>query len=273
VLWTQGFSEPGAGSDLAALTTRAEDGGDHFVVRGQKVWNSYADAPADWCFLLARTGTAADRHRGLSVLLVDMRTPGVTVRPIDSMAGPHELNEIFLDDAVVPADCLLGGRGRGWEVVTTGLAFERVGIARYARVARLIDLLVGHARSAHPGGRGPIADDPAVRAKLADLRVRYEAARLLSYRAISLQAAGRDARVEASIARLHNAELEQRVASVGLEILGLAGQLTHDDARAPLGGLLWRQWVRTIPTTITAGTTEVQKNIVAEHGLGLPRPR
>jgi alkylation response protein AidB-like acyl-CoA dehydrogenase len=273
VLWTQGFSEPGAGSDLAALTTRAEERGDHFVIRGQKVWNSYADAPADWCFLLARTGAPADRHRRLSVFLLDMRTPGVTVRPIDSMAGPHELNEIFLDDVVVPADCLLGGRDHGWEVVTTGLAFERVGIARYARAGRLVELLVEHARAAQAGGGARLADDPAVRAALADLRVRYEAARLLSYRAISRQAAGADARVEASIARLHNAELEQRAAQVGLDVLGLAGQLTHDDAHAPLGGILWRQWVRTIPTTITAGTTEIQKNVVAEHGLGLPRPR
>src|SRR5262249_23616807 len=181
--------------------------------------------------------------------------------------------EIFFDDVVVPADCLLGTKNRGWELVTTGLAFERVGIARYARAGRLIELLVAHARAAICADGQRLADDPSVRAQLADLRVRYEAGRLLSYRAISLQAAGAEARVEASIARLHNAELEQLVAHVGLEILGLAGQLTHDDAHAPLDGVLWRQWVRTIPTTITAGTTEVQKNIVAEHGLGLPRPR
>src|SRR5262245_41214023 len=108
VIWTQGFSEPNAGSDLASLTTRAEARADGFVVNGQKIWNSYADAPADWCFLLARTNPAERRHRGLSVLLADMRTPGITVRPIGSMAGPHELNEIFFDDVVVPNDCLLG---------------------------------------------------------------------------------------------------------------------------------------------------------------------
>ena len=286
VIWTQGFSEPGAGSDLASLTTRAEDRGDHFVVNGQKTWNSYADAPADWCFLLARSDAAAARHAGLSVLLVDMRTPGITVRPIGTMAGPHEFAEIFFDDVVVPRDCLLGEQNQGWTVATTGLTFERVGIARYARAGYLIDQLVSYVREIG------IAGDADVRQKLADLRVRYEAAKLLSYRAISLQGGlsredrapgaaratpgehtpsetAESASVAASIARLHNTQLEQLVGHVGLEILGFTGQLTHDDPAAPLGGLLWRQWVRNIPTTIAAGTLEIQKNIIARHGLGL----
>jgi alkylation response protein AidB-like acyl-CoA dehydrogenase len=266
VLWTQGFTEPGAGSDLAAVATRAEPRGDGFVVTGQKTWNSYADAPADWCFLLARTEPAASRRQdGLSVLLVDMRTPGITVRPIASMAGPHELNEIFFDGVAVPRDALLGRAGQGWEIVTAGLAFERVGIARYARAGRVIELLVAHVRAAG------LAADPDVRRTLADLRVRYEAARLLSYRAISLQAESRVPTVEASIARLHNTQLEQLVGHVGLEILGLGGLLTHDAPGAPLAGLVHRQWVRNVPTTIAAGTLEVQKNIIARRGLGLPR--
>ncbi len=264
VIWTQGFSEPGAGSDLAALTTRAEDRGDHFVVNGQKTWNSYADAPADWCFLLARTDPRAPAHAGLSVLLVDMRTPGITVRPIGTMAGPHEFTEIFFDDVVVPGDCLLGEKNAGWAIATAGLTFERVGIARYARAGFVIEALVRHARASG------LAGDPDVRQKLADLRIRYEAARLLSYRAISRQARGEVSSVEASIARLHNTQLEQQVGHVGLEILGLGGQLTHDDGAAPLAGLLWRQWVRNVPTTIAAGTLEIQKNIIARRGLGLP---
>jgi alkylation response protein AidB-like acyl-CoA dehydrogenase len=272
VLWTQGFSEPNAGSDLAALTTRAEARGGEYVVTGQKIWNSYADAPAEWCFLLARTDPSAPRHHGLSVLLVDMRTPGITVRPIGSMAGPHELNEIFFDDVVVPADCLLGRPNQGWEIITAGLTFERVGIARYARAGRIIEELVGYVTGAEAAGRR-LADDPDVRARLADLRVRYEAARLLSYRVLALQADGQAAEVEASIARLHNTQLEQLAGHVGMEILGLAAQLTDDDAEAPLAGLLYRQWVRNIPTTIAAGSLEVQKNIIAERGLGLPRAR
>jgi alkylation response protein AidB-like acyl-CoA dehydrogenase len=266
VIWTQGFSEPGAGSDLAAVATCAERHGEGFVVSGQKVWSSYADAPADWCFLLARTDrAAARRHEGLSVLLVDMRAPGITVRPIPSMAGPHELNEIFLDDVAVPRDRLLGREGQGWEIVTAGLAFERVGVARYARAGRVIELLVAHVRAAG------LAGDPDVRRNLAELRVRYEAARLLSYRAISLQAQGQVPTVEASIARLHNTQLEQLVGHVGLEILGLGGLLTHDAPDAPLAGLVHRQWVRNVRTTIAAGTLEVQKNVIARRGLGLPR--
>ena len=267
VLWTQGFSEPGAGSDLAALTTRAEERGDEFVVNGQKCWNSYADAPADWCMLLVRTDPSAERHRGLSVLLVDMRTPGIRVRPIDSMAGPHELNEIFFDDVRVPRDCLLGEQNGGWNVIVAGLTFERTGIARYARAGRLIELLVDHMR------REGRADDPEVRQRLADLRARYEAARLLSYRAISLQAAGGVPTVEAAIARLHSTQLEQAVGHIGLELLGVAGQLVLDAPGAPLGGLLHQQWVRNVPTTVVAGSLEIQKSVIAERGLGLPRSR
>jgi len=267
VLWTQGFSEPGAGSDLAALTTRAEDRGDHFAVTGQKCWNSYADAPAEWCMLLARTDPQAERHRGLSVLLVDMRSPGVSVRPVGSMAGPHELNEIFFDDVRVPRDGLLGEQDRGWEVIVAGLTFERTGIARYARAGRLIELLVEYVK------REGLADDPDVRQRLADLRARYEAARLLNYRAISRQAAGDVPTVEAAIARVHNTQLEQQVGHVGLEILGVAGQLVLDASGAPMSGLLHQQWVRNIPTTIVAGSLEIQKSLIAEHGLGLPRSR
>jgi alkylation response protein AidB-like acyl-CoA dehydrogenase len=265
VIWTQGFSEPNAGSDLASLITRAEDHGDHFVVNGQKIWSSYADAPAEWCLLLARTDPSGAKHEGISVLLVDLATPGIIVRPIDTMAGPHEFNEIFLDDVVVPRDCLLGGQDRGWEVIVAGLTFERAGIARYARAGRIIELLVEHANES---GRGR---EPPVRALLADVRARYEAARLLNYRAISLQAAGEVPTVEASIARIHNTQLEQQVGHVGLEVLGPHAQLRAGDPLAPLRGEIERQWVRNIPTTIAAGTLEIQKNIVAARGLGLPR--
>ena len=266
VLWCQGFSEPEAGSDLASLRTRAEDRGDHLVVNGRKLWTSYADAPADWCLLLVRTDPDVPKHRGLSVLLVDMTSPGITVRPIDTLAGPHEFNEVTFDDVVVPRACLLGPQDGGWELIVTGLTFERAGIARYARAGRIIELLVEWARDT---GR---AADPDVRRKLADLRVRYEAARLLNYRALSLQAAGEVPSTEASIARIHNGQLEQRVSHVGLELLGAVGQLGADDPWAPLAGQIRRHWARNVPTTIAAGTLEVQKNVVAQRGLGLPRP-
>jgi alkylation response protein AidB-like acyl-CoA dehydrogenase len=269
VIWTQGFSEPGAGSDLASLKTRAVMRDEHFEVTGSKIWSSYADAPADWCLLLARTNVDAPKHEGISVLLVDMRSSGITVRPIDTMAGPHEFNEVFFHDVVVPLDCVLGERDRGWGIVTLGLTFERAGVARYARAGRIIELLVDYVRQTEGDGQR-LADDPDVRQQLADLRVRYEAARLLNYRVISEQAAGRTPTVEAAIARMHNTQLEQLVGHVGLELLGAAGQLTADDPGAPLAGIVHRQWVRNVPTTIAAGTLEIQKNIVARRGLGLP---
>ncbi|MEX2268507.1 MAG: acyl-CoA dehydrogenase family protein [Acidimicrobiia bacterium] len=265
VIWTQGFSEPDAGSDLASLITRAEDRGDHFIVNGQKIWTSYADAPADWCLLLTRTNRDAPKHHGISVLLVDMTTPGITVRPIDTMAGPHEFNEVFLDDVRVPRECLLGEQDHGWDVIVAGLTFERVGIARYARAGRVIEVLVEYANAT---GRG---DDPAVRDRLADMRARYEAARLLNYRAVSMQAAGVVPTIEASVARMHNTQLEQQVGHVGLELLGPLGRLRSKDPLAPLEGEIHRYWTRNIPTTVAAGTLEIQKNIVAQRGLGLPR--
>jgi alkylation response protein AidB-like acyl-CoA dehydrogenase len=265
VIWCQGFSEPGAGSDLASLSTRADDRGDHFAVSGQKIWTSYADAPADWCLLLTRTDPGVPKHRGISVLLVDMTTPGITVRPIDTLAGPHEFNEVFFDDVVVPRDCLLGPQDGGWDLVVTGLTFERAGIARYARAGRVIELMVAWARQT---GR---ATDPDVRAKLAELRVRYEAARLLNHRAVALQAAGEVPSTEASIARIHNGQLEQLVSQVSLELLGPTGQLGDTDPHAPLAGAARRHWARNVPTTIAAGTLEIQKNVVAQRGLGLPR--
>ncbi len=265
VIWCQGFSEPDAGSDLASLRTRATERGDGFVVEGTKIWTSYADTPAQWCLLLARTDPAAPRHAGISVLLVDMASPGITVRPIDTMAGPHEFNEVRFDNVVVPRDCLLGERDHGWEIITAGLTFERVGIARYARSARVLERLVEHANAT---GR---SRDPLVRSRLADLRARCEAARLLAYRALSLQARGDVPTVEASIARIHATQLEQAIAHAGLELLGPTGLLRAGDPRAPLAGEVQRHFVRNVPTTIAAGTLEIQKNIVARHGLGLPR--
>ena len=269
VIWCQGFSEPDAGSDLGSLRTRAEERDGAFVVNGQKIWTSYADAPAQWCLALVRTDPDTDGPAGISVLLVDMASPGITVRPIPTLAGPHELNEVFFDDVVVPGDCLLGRREQGWEIVRTGLAFERVGVARYARAGFVLDALVDHARRTMVDGR-PLSDDPLVRAKLADLRIRCEAARLVSYQAIARQAAGAVPLAEAAVARMHNTVLEQLAGQLALELLGPAGQLTHDDPSAPLGGLAWRQWVRNIPTTVAAGTLETQKNIVS-RALGLPR--
>jgi alkylation response protein AidB-like acyl-CoA dehydrogenase len=266
VIWTQAFSEPDAGSDLVSLRTRAlaVDGG--FEVTGQKIWSSYADSPADWALLLARTDPQAKPSQGISVFLVDMRLPGITVRPIESMGGWHEINEIFFDAVPVPADALLGPLHGGWELITAALTLERIGIPRYARAQRVLEQLVEHAVATG------LTADPDVRQKLADLRVRCETARLLAYRAISLMARGEVPASEASMARIHATQLEQAVGHVGLEVLGASGRLGRtDEEHAPLRGLVRQQWVHNIPATIGAGTLEIQKNVVARVGLGLPR--
>jgi len=270
VIWTQGFSEPDAGSDLASLSTRAEVRDDHFVVNGQKIWNSYAGSPADWCLLLVRTDPEAPKHKGISVLLVDMATPGVTVRPIESMAGIGEINEIFFDDAVVPRDCLLGPLHGGWPVIVAGLALERTGIALHSRAATAIAKLADYAKRTERDGR-PLSSDPGVRRKIADLYVRYRAARLISYRVTSMIEAGRDPVAEASMAWIHGSLLLQDVGRVGLQILGEPGQLIEGDPDAPLDGAVEREWVEMLPMTIAAGTVDVQKLIVAQRGLGLPK--
>jgi alkylation response protein AidB-like acyl-CoA dehydrogenase len=270
VIWCQGFTEPGAGSDLASLRTRADDAGDHFVVSGQKIWTSYADCPADWCLLLARTDQKAPKHKGISVFALDMRTPGITVRPINSMSGPRDFNEVFFDEVVIPRDCLLGEKNEGWMMVVAGLSFERVGVARYAKVERVINTLVDYARKTVVDGR-PLAERPEVRARIADLYCRYQAARLLNYRAISLQARGEVPAIEGSIARVHNTLLEQLAGQAGLEIIGPAGQLMRGDPEAPVDGKIEHQWIHEISATIAAGTIEVQKNIIAQRGLSLPK--
>jgi alkylation response protein AidB-like acyl-CoA dehydrogenase len=272
VLWTQGFSEPGAGSDLASLTTRAEDQGDHFVVNGQKIWNSYASSPADWCLLLVRTDTSAPKHRGISILLVDMTTPGITVRPIESMAGHGEINEIFFDDVVVPKSNLVGEKNAGWPIVVYALSFERTGIALHARVMRSIERLVEYVKTTERDGR-LLSEDPLIRARIADLYCRYRAARLISYRIVSVVAAGQDPGAEASLAWIHGGTLSRATGVAGLEILGAVGQLIEGDSDSPGDGAFEREWVEMLPYTIGPGTADIQRLIVAEHVLGLPKAR
>jgi alkylation response protein AidB-like acyl-CoA dehydrogenase len=270
VIWTQGFSEPGAGSDLASLITRAEDRGDHLVVNGSKIWNSYAASPADWCLLLARTDPDAPKHAGISVLLVDMTSPGVTVRPIECMAGWGEINEIFFDDVVVPKENLVGGLHQGWPIITYALSFERTGIALHARVLRAIERMVAYATSTERDGV-PLSADPAIRTRIADLYCRYRAARLMSYRITSMVEAGEDPGATANIAWLHGGALSRDAGVAGLEVLGPAGQLLEGEDDAPADGAFEREWVEMLPYTIGPGTADIQRLIVAQHILGLPK--
>ena len=265
VTWCQGFSEPGAGSDLASLQTRAVRDGDSYVINGQKIWTSWAHR-ADWCILLARTDPSAPKHRGISYFLLDMRLPGVTVRPLYNMAGSHGFNEVFLEDVRVPADCLLGEENRGWYIAAATLDFERSGIHRLVAGARVLERALAAARES-----GAARRNPALRRRLADLRVELEVGRLLAYRVAWMQDRGMIPNAEASISKLFGTEWQQRLSRVGMEVLGLAGQLRPGSPRAPLGGRLSTYYLEAVSLTIAAGTSEINRNIIAQRGLGLPR--
>jgi alkylation response protein AidB-like acyl-CoA dehydrogenase len=269
VLWTQGFSEPEAGSDLASLRTRADDYGDHFLVNGQKIWNSYAGA-AEWCLLLVRTDFEVPKHAGLSVLLVDMRSPGVTVRPIESMAGFGEINEIFLHDVRVPRANLLGNKNEGWPIVLYGLRHERTGIALHGRVLATIRRIIEYARTTTEHGER-VGDDPVIRNAIADAYCRYRAARLMSYRVTSMLESGVEPAAEAPMAWIHGALALQTAANVGMDVIGANAVLLQGERDSPLDGKMEREWVETLPFSLGPGTIDIQRLIVAQQGLGLPR--
>ena len=270
VLWCQGFSEPGAGSDLAALKTKATDSDEGFVVNGQKIWTSYAGA-AEYCLLLCRTDAGDRKHDGISILLVDMKTPGITVRPIMSMGGPSEFNEVFFDNVVVPYDCLLGPRGDGWNVAISALAYERVGAALHAKVELVLDHLIDYVKTTKDDNGEPLSKRPSVREGIVKLHAQCRAARLLCYRVAAAMEEGNDNPVYPAVSKIYSTELNMLAGNIGLDILGPAGQLVRGDAFAPMGGDLNDHWVHSIPQPIAMGSNEINRNIISQRGLGLPR--
>jgi alkylation response protein AidB-like acyl-CoA dehydrogenase len=270
-VWCQGFSEPGSGSDLAGARTRAELDGDEWVVNGQKVWSSWAHI-ADWCILVVRTDPDAEKHRGLSFLLVDMHTPGVEVRPLKQITGDPEFNEIFFTDARVPRESMLGQPGEGWNVAMTTLLHERgtLGFALTAALERQLNNVIRLAKQPAPGGAVP-ADDPVIRDELARSWIDLQALRFTNYRSLTALAKTGVPGPEGSIAKLHWSETNQRVTKLALSLQGLASQLDGD------GGVwdgFWQyQQLRSRGNTIEAGTSEILRNIVAERVVGLPRSR
>jgi alkylation response protein AidB-like acyl-CoA dehydrogenase len=256
VLWCQGFSEPEAGSDLAALRTSAVRDGGHYVVNGSKIWTSYANH-ADYCFLLARSDPDSRRQRGITVLLVPMELPGITVREIPSVVGERYFHEVFLDDVRVPEACRLGPEGEGWAVVTYALQYERVGAARYARAALTLDALAAHARA-----RG-LLDAPAFRAQLGEARAVCEAARLLSYRVIDQRAHALPPTPDTNVARVAGTAAERAVSELALELFG-------PDA-LEYGSVGDAHFRLAMTAGVAVGTTEIQLNLIASRILGLPR--
>ena len=269
--WCQGYSEPGAGSDLASLQTRAVRDGDDYVINGQKIWTSGAHH-ADWIHVLTRTDPEAPKHRGISYFMMRMDTPGISLRPIMQMTDEAGFNETFFEDARVPASNMIGEENRGWYVSATALDFERSGINRMAEAVPVSDRLLAHAKQPDSAGVGRRVVDTAVnRQHLADTAIELNVARLLGYRVSWMQSMALVPNHESSISKLFGTELQQRNARRGINMLGLGGQLRPGQPQAPLNGELCHVYMSTVSRTIAAGTSEVQRNIIATRGLGLPR--
>ncbi len=269
VVWCQGYSEPGAGSDLAAVQTRADHDGDDFVVNGQKIWTTGAHT-ADWLFGLFRTNPSAPKHRGISFLMVDLKTPGLSIRPIIDMGWGHDLNEAFFEDVRVSRSNLVGEEDRGWYVGMTLLDFERSGISNAVGLRREIGELIAYATG--DGRERSRLDAPAIRAEIAQRYIETEVGFQFSLRIISMQTAGLVPNYEASVAKLFMSELGQTIARSGTKVFGLyANVWDQDSPLAPSGAHFTRSYVGSIPSTIAGGTSEIQRNIIATRGLGLPR--
>lgn len=272
-IWCQGFSEPGSGSDVASIRTRAELRGDEFVVNGQKVWTSLAQI-SDWCMLLVRTDPDAPKHRGISYILVDMKSPGITVRPLRQMTGESEFNEVFFEDVRVPRANLVGELNNGWGVALTTLMNER-GTASFGTQARfkiIYDNLVGLANRATLNGR-PATQDLQIRQQLAQHRIDVEILKLNCFRNFTRLLRGGTPGPEGSILKLWWSELNQRMQDTAMLVQGPYGQLLRESPWAMEGGRWQYNFLRSKANTIEAGTSEIQRNIIAERVLHMPKGR
>jgi pimeloyl-CoA dehydrogenase large subunit len=279
--WCQGFSEPGAGSDLASLKTSAKRAGDHYIVNGQKTWTTLAQY-ADWIFCLVRTDPAAKKQEGISFLLIDMKSPGVTVRPIQTIDGGHEVNETFFDDVKVPAENLVGQENRGWDCAKFLLGNERTGIARIgmskARIRRVKEL----AALEQANGKPLIADE-RFRAKIAAVEIELKALEMTQLRVVAAErtrGGSNKPDPASSILKIKGSEIQQAITELALEVAGpyaLPDQIPHDEGERwnepPIGpdwaGTLAPQYFNYRKTTIYGGSNEIQKNIIAKAILGL----
>ncbi len=263
-----GYSEPGAGSDLAALQTRAVADGDDYGVNGQKIFTSNGHF-SDWIWLLARTDPNVPRHKGLSLFLVDMKSKGVTPRPLWTIAGWRH-NEIFFDNVRVPKSAMVGELNRGWYEVMAALSFERSGFASYGTASRILDDLVEYCKEHKHNGQ-PLSKDPLVRQKLAQARMDVDTGMRFSMKVAWIQSRGLVPEWEPPMNKTWGARLVQRLSRQGMQMLGQYGYLTGGSKYAPMDGNLEFAYRDSVPATIAGGTDEVQLNIIAQRGFGLPR--
>ena len=268
ITWCQGYSEPDSGSDLASVQTRAVEDGDDFVITGSKIWNG-AHSGAGWMFMLVRTDPDAPKHRGISFLVAEMDVPGVKIERIPCMWG-DDRSLVTFDGARVPKSGLIGEKNMGWYVGATLLDLERSGAGYSARAARLMEDLIAFCKENRKNGR-TLAEDPLLRFRLAQTAADIESARLIAYNVAWMQSKGLIPNKEASIAKLVGSEVLQKVYVLGMQILGMYGQLDPESKWAPIRGRFEKGYMLVGANTVAAGTSEIQRNIIATRGLGLPR--
>ena len=267
-VWAQGFSEPGAGSDLAGLRTKAEDRGDHFLINGQKVWTSGAHF-AHWIIVLARTDPNAPKHKGISAFLLPLITPGITVRPLVLLTGHRHFNEVFFEDVIVPKENLLGPVNQSWTVSTTTLMHERHSAGARNPIGQ-VKSLIAVARRKHQDG-GTAWDDPLIRQRLAQLAIDCEAMKYTRMRSLTRQLRGEAPGPEGSILKVFGSELGVRIADAAGELLGMHALVNEGSEEVPDAPRWYNRVLASRQYTISAGTSEIQRNIIGERVLGLPK--
>lgn len=269
VIWCQGYSEPGAGSDLASLATRAEEDGDDFVINGQKIWTSTAKQ-AHMMFCLVRTEPDAPKHKGISYLLVPMDTTGIEVRPLVTMTGDAEFNEVFFTNVRVPRSSIVGNRGEGWMVANATLKHERGMLgdpnAAGSRLRKIIDMM----REETIDG-STLMENPLLRDRLLQLQARMLTMQFNGYRTLTAKAKGQGAGLASLVVKLQGCELKHRIAELAIDVLGELGLLYGSSPRIRNHGNWQRSYMFDLGLIIGGGTAQIQKNIIAEHGLGMPR--
>jgi alkylation response protein AidB-like acyl-CoA dehydrogenase len=268
-IWCQGYSEPGAGSDIASLQTRAVEAGDDFVINGQKVWTSYAQY-ARYCLLLARTDPTAPKHKGISCLIVDMQTPGITIRPLQQINGDAEFNEVFFDNVRVPKANLIGDKNQGWQVAMTTLMFERVTFDVLSPVETVILQLIDAVKQRETNVLA-LGVDTSVRQQVARFYTELQAIKYTSLRQLTRQLRGDPPGPESSLVKLAASELNLRVVQFATALLGPASQVVSQSKQGIDGGYWMHCALSAHLYTIAGGTSEIQRNILGERMLGLPK--
>jgi alkylation response protein AidB-like acyl-CoA dehydrogenase len=271
-LWCQLFSEPSAGSDLASLRTRAVRDGDTYMVNGQKVWTTDGHW-ADFGYLLARTDSDAPKHKGISAFIVDMRSPGISVRPLRELTGTSDFNEVFLDSVELPAEAMIGTPGQGWAIANATLAHERTSVgAAVVKLKLAIDGLVDLARRVNVSGR-PALESDMVRDRIGQFTAEVEALSALTYANLTRWLRGTERMHDGAMAKLMFSELNLEMARYAVELAGETGVLVEGDPDALEGGRWQDEWLYARAYTIAGGSSEIMRNLIAERGLSLPRER